>query len=142
MSNTTTGTGKSVLAVGLVLPPSPAATAMQVAVSSALQKAKEAGYHAQAYAIDPASEKLEENMAAFRDFLATEYSWDAVMVGWGIRGNPEMTELFERIINTVVEVQVEMGRHEEEGKVKVKVPKFVFSLKPDGFVEAVQRVLG
>ena len=116
---------KTILTVGLVLPPSPATSAIQTAVGVAMKKATEEGYKAEMYAVNTADVNHQEN---FQGFLKGRF-WDGVMIGWGIRGVPEHTELFEALVNTVV------------AEVK-PVPKFIFSLKPDTLIESIQRVLG
>lgn len=118
-------TTKSILVIGLVLAPSPAASAMQTAVKAAIKQAHEVGYRAETYAVDITD---GDHMETFRGFLK-ERTWDGVMIGWGIRGALEHTELFEKLVNGVL------------AYVK-PTPKFVFSLKPDGFIDAIQRVLG
>ena len=117
--------GKTILTIGLVLPPSPATSVMQAAVGAAMKRAHEEGYRAEMYAVDRQDAHHMEN---FRGFLKS-HTWDGVMIGWGIRGVPEHTELFEELVNMVV------------AEVK-PAPKFVFSLKPDALIDAIQRVLG
>ena len=118
-------TTKSILAIGLILPPSPVASAVQAAVSAAIKEANELGYRAEAHGVDLAD---VNHIESFRGFLNGR-TWDGVMIGWGIRGLPEHTELFEELVNIVV------------ANLK-PLPKFIFGLKPDGFIDAIQRVLG
>lgn len=116
---------KTILTIGLALPPSPETSAMQAAVGAAMKRANEEGYRAEMYAMDRQDAHRMDN---FRGFLKCR-TWDGVMIGWGIRGIPEHTELFEELVNMVV------------AEVK-PAPKFIFSLKPDGLIDAIQRVLG
>ena len=117
-------TGKSVLVVGLVLEPSPAASAMQAAVGAAIKGAAEVGYQVDATAVNAADVDLQ----GFQDFLKGR-TWNGIMIGWGIRGVQEHTGLFEKLVNLII------------ADVK-PTPKFIFSTKPDGFVDAIRRVLG
>jgi len=88
-----------------------------------MKRASEEGYQAEVYSVDTAN----ANLQGFRDFIKGR-TWDGVMIGWGIRGAQEHSELFEKLVNRVT------------ADVK-PVPKFIFSTKPDGFVDAIQRVL-
>jgi hypothetical protein len=116
---------KTILTIGLALPPSPATSAMQAAVGAAMKRANDEGYKAEMYAVDLGD---AHRMDSFRAFLKGR-TWNGVMLGWGIRGMPENTELFEELVNAVV------------AEVK-PAPKFIFSLKPDGLIDAIQRVFG
>lgn len=116
---------KTILTIGLVLPPSPATSAMQAAVGAAMKRANEEGYTAEMYAVDSNNVHRKESFCAFLEGC----NWNGVMIGWGIRGMPEHTELFEELVNSIV----------AEAK---PAPKFIFSLKPDGLIDAIQRVLG
>jgi len=115
---------KSILVISLVLSPSPTTSAMQAAVGAAIKRASEVGYRVESYGVNTAD---INPIQGFRDFLQGR-TWDGVMIGWGIRGMQEHTELFEKLVNVASEDVT-------------PTPKFIFSTNPDGFVDAIQRVL-
>lgn len=51
--------------------------------------------------------------------------WDGIVLGFGVRGNPEMTVWFEEIVNAVRE--------------KSPKTKFLFNTSPDSTLEAAKR---
>lgn len=66
-------------------------------------------------------------MNEFRQVLQRVKQPDTVVIGFGIRGDAELTPIFEQLVNAVVrEVQ--------------PVPKLAFALRPDRIVEAIERV--
>ena len=116
---------KSILVISLVLSPSPTTSAMQAAVGAAIKRASEVGYRVESYGVNTADFNPVQD---FRNFLRGR-TWEGVMIGWGIRGMQEHTELFEKLVNVVLADVT-------------PTPKFIFSTNPNGFVNAIQRVLG
>lgn len=51
--------------------------------------------------------------------------WDAVLIGWGVRSNPEVSWLFEHCVNLVRE--------------KAPNARFIFSATPSDHLEAIYR---
>ena len=60
--------------------------------------------------------------------------WDAVLLGWCVRGHAEYTVLFEKVIGVVVE---ELRREGEGGK--LGETKLIFGTGPENLVEATAR---
>ena len=83
----------------------------------------EMGFDYQPYFIDV------DDANALEDFKKTIASrqWHGVSLGFGIRGTPELTPLFEKLMNAAIEFAQ-------------PAPRFMFPLKPDKIAEAVQRV--
>ena len=101
---------------------------MHALLATEMGKLREAGFEPTLHLVDAKSPSKIE------DFKATlaEKRWDGVSVGFGVRGKPELTELFEDLVNAVIEV----GTKQEGG-----VPKLCFALAPDGQLPNAKRVL-
>lgn len=96
------------------------------AINQQITVAKDAGYDLTVHQIDSAV-STETTMEEVRSLLRTR-AWDCVGVGYGVRGNLEMTPLFEMLVNAAVE--------------EVKpVPKFSFATSPTLLFEGALRVL-
>lgn len=98
---------------------------MKQVIEDQKKRAREAGFEFTIYYIDP------ENPSLINEF--TEYlrarPWHGVNIGFGVRANPELTSLFEQLVNAAVaEVH--------------PPPKLVFAVRPDLVVESCQRVFG
>ena len=61
--------------------------------------AKEAGLNLDSYWVVP-----EDPIDKFKNELISRPDVVAVVIGFGVRGNPGMTILFEQLVNTIVEV--------------------------------------
>ncbi|KAG8847296.1 hypothetical protein FRB96_001630 [Tulasnella sp. 330] len=53
--------------------------------------------------------------------------WDGVLIGFGVRGNPRVTEFFEKVVNAVAE--------------HAPGAKFIFNHSPDSSLEGARRQL-
>ena len=82
----------------------------------------ELGYEVQSCLVDP----KETNEGIVSDILSKE-KFDCIMIGFGIRGLPQHTVLFEKIINTI---------HQ---KAPPSSTKICFNTNPNDTVEAVLR---
>lgn len=94
-------------------------------VAAEIEKAKAGGVDCSVFMPDPqdVGGTLEKLKAELR-----KQKWDAVSIGFGLRGLKEHTELFERIANLVVEERPGAG--------------FAFPLGPAGVWSAIQRRFG
>ncbi|KAG8993763.1 hypothetical protein FRB94_006622 [Tulasnella sp. JGI-2019a] len=54
-----------------------------------------------------------------------ERTWDGIIIGFGVRGNPKMTEYFEAIVNTIREYAPQA--------------KFIFNHSPPSSLDGVKR---
>lgn len=88
---------KTILVVGLGRfgPPNTVNDA-RAKVQSQLQKAREAGYDTTELQLDP--ENKAESLEAVREALKLK-SFDAMVIGYGLRGFKENTVLFEEVVN-------------------------------------------
>lgn len=100
-----------------------AATIQRVA-GEQMAQIKEAGIDVHALIID-----LKDLHDALWDQiyakLGEQQQWDGVVIGFGIRGNPSLTVLFEKIVNTCVQ--------------EFNISRFGFNSKPGDTAEAVIR---
>ena len=94
-------------------------------VAAEVEKAKAGGVDCSVFMPDPRdlAGTLEKLRAELR-----EREWDAVSIGFGLRGLKEHTELFEGLVNLVVEVRPGAG--------------FAFPLGPADVWAAIQRRFG
>ena len=124
---------KSVLIIGVAaVPPKNQSSensqwtpeAIQGVIDKEMQKGEQAGFYMQNYAmpLDKVSKlDLEDLKSVLRD-----RKWSGVSIGFGIRGNVDLTSLFEHLVNTcVTEVN--------------PPPKFMFNTWPTTIFEAVER---
>ncbi|ROV95998.1 hypothetical protein VMCG_07995 [Cytospora schulzeri] len=87
--------------------------------------AKEAGFEVETHFADP--HDTSKAAADIKEAIKSRPQWDGVMIGFGMRGDPVLTPLFELAVNTCIE--------------EVRpVPKFAFNVSPDSTVEALKRV--
>ena len=56
--------------------------------------------------------------------------WDAVTIGFGVRKNPDLTPLFEKLVNMSI----------QEGGGEARPPKMIFPLGPTNVMESIRRV--
>lgn len=68
---------------------------------------------------------FEDGVTAWRDILQSK-KWDGVIIGFGVKGNPELNEFFEGLVNAVREwaPQAKIG----------------FNTSPDSTVAAARRI--
>jgi hypothetical protein len=83
----------------------------------------ELGYEVQSCLVDP----KETNEGIVSDILSKE-KFDCIMIGFGIRGLPQHTVLFEKIINTI-----------HQNAPPPSSTKICFNTNPSDTVEAVLR---
>lgn len=89
-----------------------------------MARAKEAGYEPSNIDLDP--QNVADSLVRWEAELKKE-KWDLVVIGYGIRGNKDFTELFEKAVNAAVAIQPGI--------------KFGFSVSPAGVFECMKRVL-
>lgn len=88
-----------------------------------VEEARELGFEVTILFPDTKDPNVIEDL---RQKLRSQH-FDGVSIGFGVRGNIELTDLFEKLVNAVIE--------------EVKpAPKMMFSTRPSGVVEAIQRV--
>ncbi|KAJ9604363.1 hypothetical protein H2200_011197 [Cladophialophora chaetospira] len=86
---------KSILSMGITVPPE-----LQGKIDAFANRALEAGYDIELLQFDPDNfapyqKRIEEKLGSKR--------WDGVMIGFGVRGNPKLTEIFETLVNSASE---------------------------------------
>ncbi|KAK6511822.1 hypothetical protein TWF481_000728 [Arthrobotrys musiformis] len=96
-------------------PPERVKTGLENAVGILLQE----GYDAIGYFIAP-----EQGIQVFEEKLL-EKKWDAVIIGWGVRGNQKLTHWLEDMINCI--------------RVKSPETKILFNWDPESTIDTVQR---
>ena len=117
---------KQILIAGLGrFTPAYVVVAVQEKVQADLKRARELGYEMTALEINPEERTssintVKENLEAKR--------FDAVIIGFGLRGMKENTVVFEEVVNAAREVAPGM--------------RLLFSEKPDGIVECLERWFG
>jgi len=75
---------------------------LQAKIDACKKQVLEAGYDFDMVQFDPASFSSQQHR--IEDKLRSK-RWDGVIVGFGVRGNPKLTEIFEALINTASEIQ-------------------------------------
>jgi hypothetical protein len=95
---------------------------VQAAAQDINKRLMELGYEVQSCLVDP----KETNEGIVSDILSKE-KFDCIMIGFGIRGLPQHTVLFEKIINTI---------HQNAPPSSTKI---CFNTNPSDTVEAVLR---
>lgn len=80
---------------------------------------KDLGYDYKQFFLGP-----EQGMTPLIDELKGK-NWDGVLVGFGVRGNPDLTVFFEQIVNTARE--------------HAPAAKLLFNSSPESTVDAVKR---
>ncbi|MCJ1329201.1 hypothetical protein MMC10_005879 [Thelotrema lepadinum] len=101
---------------------------MHALLSTELQKLRDIGLDPSLHLIDNKSTSAMEDWKA----VLSSKRWDGVSIGFGVRGSPELTELFEDLVNAVIEV----GGRQEGG-----APKMCFAMGPDTQVPNAKRVM-
>lgn len=97
--------------------------AQHVAQQTAL--AKEAGFEVETCYVD--AQDISKAVDDIKKAIKSRPQWDGVMIGFGVRGDPAHTPLFELAVNTCIE--------------EVRpTPKFAFNVSPNSTVEALIRV--
>jgi len=82
--------------MGLTAPPE-----LQAKLDACTKQALEAGYDFEMVQFDVANfssqqERIGEKLRSKR--------WDGVIVGFGVRGNPKLTDVFEALVNTASKI--------------------------------------
>ena len=93
-------------------------------VQEQIEKATKRGYDCTEIYLNP--EDLNGTLDMVKETLRSK-QYDGFVIGYGVRGMKEHTELFEGAVNASREI--------------TPSTKFVFSNSPDSIVEAIQRVL-
>lgn len=88
-----------------------------------MAKAKESGFDVQGLIIDPQAPH-EVILGQIREQLQAR-QWDGVVVGFGVRGDPTLTVLFEDVVNICVQ--------------EFQITRFGFNTTPGDTAEAVIR---
>ena len=89
-------TQRSVLSMGITAPPE-----LQAKLEASTKQALEAGYDFEMIQFDVAN--LSSEQGRIKEKLLSK-RWDGVIVGFGVRGNPELTGIFETLVNTASEI--------------------------------------
>lgn len=92
-------------------------------LASMVAAARNAGYDFHLKLFSP--DELDEAVEQTRQLLEQE-EWDAFVVGFGIRGEPGLTEYFEKLVNAAREIRPEA--------------KMGFNTKPLDLFETVKRL--
>ena len=124
---------KSVLIIGFAqVPPNNQSSensqwtpeAIQGVIEKEMQKGEQAGFHMQNYAM-PLDKASSLDLDDLKGILRSR-KWSGVSIGFGIRGNVDLTSLFEHLVNAcVTEVS--------------PPPKFMFNTWPTTIFEALER---
>lgn len=124
--NTTTPpvSSKAILGIGLTSGPGHDEESIRRSIAEQRALALEAGFDVVACTFDPSTSPT--TVAGLIRDKVRERQWDGVMLGFGIRGNPAVTELFEVAVNICV--------HEMR-----PAPRFAFNVTPTTAVEAIVR---
>jgi hypothetical protein len=92
-------------------------------VEAEQEKASKAGYNIETFGVNPND---VSSLEAARKVLKSKY-WDGISIGFGVRGQKEYSEVFEKLVNICLE--------------EVKpAPKMLFPVGPNQLFLAVQRV--
>lgn len=89
-----------------------------------MAKAKADGFEPANIDLDP--QDVEDSLGRLETELKRQ-TWDLFIIGYGIRGNKDFTELFEKVVNLAIAVQPTI--------------KFGFSQAPGEVYETMRRVL-
>lgn len=76
-------------------------------VGADIQRAAAAGIACSITQINP--HEPEEGLQDLEKRLTEDTKWDGVVVGWGIRGEKEFTDVFERVVELCRVAAVRMG---------------------------------
>ena len=131
----TTGIAKAILTIGLAHPPPPSMQAMlkelgvqpaaiAASAQNSIQKARDAGYDIQSVLITPGQGEASDGVDKLVAKLP-ERAWDGIMVGFGVRGTPEYTTTFEKVMNLFKEQCPDV--------------KVGFNSRPDDLYDAIVR---
>lgn len=88
-----------------------------------MKRASERGFDCTEIHLNP--KDLTNTLDMVKETLRSKH-WDGFVIGYGVRGMKEYTELFEGAVNASREI--------------TPGTKFMFSTAPDGIVEAIERV--
>ncbi|KAK5093429.1 hypothetical protein LTR70_004790 [Exophiala xenobiotica] len=94
-------------------------------ISNEISKATAANYHLDVFEVD-LSLPHDEIISGLTQHLKSK-AYAAISIGFGVRGNKDLTPLFEILVNTCIEYQPKA--------------KLGFALWPTQMVEACERVL-
>lgn len=121
-----TSTNRNILAIGLPIPPqfgdSEKIFAQQIAAAA------EQDLHLDMFLTDMVGVPVADIIGRLGEKLRSK-QYALICIGFGVRGNQELTEVFEAAVNVCVEVQGNGVR-------------FGFQTRPDGLVETWKRVMG
>ena len=92
-----------------------------------MQEMEAGGFDAEVVLVD--AEPNPDKVAVFKSHLERK-QWDCVSIGFGIRGDASLTDLFEDLVNAAVE------------RKPGPPPKLSFCLGPDAIFRSVNRVMG
>ncbi|EWC44352.1 hypothetical protein DRE_01178 [Drechslerella stenobrocha 248] len=92
---------------------------VQSGLITAVEVLMQEGYDAIGYFIAP-----EQGIKVFEDKLGEE-KWDAVIIGWGVRGNKDLTHWMEDMVNCIRE--------------KAPNTKILFNWDPESTIDTVRR---
>ena len=87
---------KSIIAIGVTPPPE-----LQARIDASAKQAREAGYDLEMAQIETA--EFPSELEKVKERLRSK-PWDGVVVGFGVRGNPKLTDIFEGLVNAASEI--------------------------------------
>ncbi|KAK5958303.1 hypothetical protein OHC33_000145 [Knufia fluminis] len=128
-------TNITILSLAIPFPPTAPANFPSL-LQDSFAKATNNNIHLEHHTVDthlPATESLSGLPS-----LISSREWDVISIGFGLRGNKELTGLFEGLVNLVVEGVCRGGDGEGQGK----RTRLAFAVVPDEICEAAGRVLG
>ncbi|EPS37328.1 hypothetical protein H072_8995 [Dactylellina haptotyla CBS 200.50] len=99
--------------------------ALAKALDQAVPDSVAAGFDTESYFFEP------DEMDKFQDKL-NEKHWDAVIIGMGLRGNPALTEHFERTVNVIREhdANIKLGFNSTPNDTAVAAKRLFPMVKP------------
>ncbi|KAK5944497.1 hypothetical protein PMZ80_003779 [Knufia obscura] len=131
----------SLLSLAIPFPPT-APPNFPTLLQSSFAKAATNNIHLEHHTIDPHL-PATESLSGLPSLISSR-KWDVISIGFGLRGNKELTGLFEGVVNLVVEFGCGYGREGQgEGKGNGgKRTRLAFAVVPDEICEVAGRVMG
>ena len=100
------------------------ASELRARIEAGKQQCADAGYAIETRQFAPDKDKLDAAVDECREILGAR-KWDGLVVGFGIRGVPEFTGFFEKVVNVAREI--------------VPGTPLGFNTRPDDLLETVLR---
>jgi len=110
---------RNLLGIGLQIAPG------DTIIPAEIAKAKAGNFDLEVYGCDT-SKSTDDVVSGLAQYLRSK-KYAAISIGFGVRGNRDLTPLFEELVNTCIEHQPEA--------------KFGFAISPAGIFETCERAL-